>query len=188
MLVNHYWRRDTFFTEGILWKLTSVEEDWDERLIQPIAEQLTIIYFRFKTYRQRRGKEKICCNIMSRNTVLVSFARCYVTIETRVQYSHSWKGVRISSEKTNFERRYIKNETTRELFVVYKCFIFRKTFNLENRKMGRKKKFSAPFDFFFAHIWNLGPVFYQWTQNYSMTSEITQYFIILIWTRRGRPS
>ena len=130
---------------------TSLAEDWDERLIQPIAEQLTIIYLRFKTYRQRGRKERICCIIMSCNTVLVSFAHFYVRIETWVQYSHSWKGVRILSKKkktlrgdiskmNNFnERRYIKNETARELLVRYKCFIFRKTFNLENKKWVEKK-------------------------------------------------
>ena len=146
MLVNHYWRRDTFFTEGILWKLTSVEEDWDKRLIQPIAEQLTIIYFRFKTYRQRWGKERICCNIMSRNTVFVSFARCYVMIKTRVQYSHSWKGVRISSEKKQTLRGDISKMKQLENFLLDTNVLFL-TFNLKNKKMGRKKKFSAPLKF-----------------------------------------
>lgn len=51
------------------------------------------------------------------------------------------RGQNFVGKKTNFERGYNKKETTRELFVRYECFIFRKTFNSENKKWVEKISF-----------------------------------------------
>ena len=93
--LQQHWRRKTRHPEDIQTNvdrlITTFTGATDILEVTLFNEQMAVAVLEVESSKKMlnnakklTAEKRICCNIMSRDTVLVSLTRCYVTIETRV--------------------------------------------------------------------------------------------------------